>query len=523
MKKPIVFLLLVCLLVSLCACGDEQGSHILHFQGEEVPGNIDPLLASTQSEKMVMENVFESLFSVNDQGQIVEQSALGHSAGANGTYIVTLRDNLLWADGQPVTPNDYIFALQRAVSPETKAACAGQLTCIKGATEILQGKKPANTLGVSASGNSLVFTLTGKAETLLAALSGPAGIPCNQAFFENCKGRYGTGREHVLTNGAFMLKGWSKEEPDIFVRLTRNENYWNAGSVRPSGAYFTFGSQSEGYDLLAEGKVDGTLLSGDLVQSATEQGYTLLSHHNQTYGLLMNTKGKEEMKNASLRKALMGAINTEQLATYLPLSCKGAGSVVMPGSFYATNPYPQTNGFVKELNSSAAAHFNQAVKELGADALQDFQLWYVETPNTRSAVDYMVQCWQKQFGLYVTLKAVSQSELWYGLENGYCHMGIGRISQIGGNSLETLQEFSFAGENSKNGFTDKQYDKLLKTAEKSGEIAHQQQCEAHLLNEGYLLPLYTTQIFYAFDQSVTDVALNGYSHTLNLQKAGKIS
>lgn len=523
MKKSIVFLLIVCLFASLCACGGEQGSHILNFQAKEVPGNIDPLLASTQSEKMVMENLFEPLFSIDDQGQIVAQSALGHSAGANGTYIVTLRENLMWADGQSVTPHDYIFALQRAVSPETKAACAGQLTCIQGATEILQGKKPANTLGVKASGNSLVFTLVGKPETLLAALAGPAGIPCNQAFFENCKGRYGTGREHVLTNGPFMLKGWSKEDPDIFVRLVRNENYRNAESVRPSGAYFTFGSEADGYDLLNEGKVDGTLLSGDLVKPATEEGYTLLSHENQTYGLLMNTKGKEEMKNASLRKALVGVINREQLATYLPLSCKATGSVVMPGSFYATKRYPQTNELVKDLYSGASAHFNKAVKELGADSLTDFELWYVETPDTRSAVDYMVQCWQKEFGLYVTLKAVSQSELWYGLENGYCHMGIGRISETGGDSLEMLQEFSYVGENSKNGFTDKQYDKLLKTAEKSGEISHQQQCEAYLLNEGYVVPLYTTRTFYAFRKDVTDIALNGYSHTLNLQNVGKIS
>ncbi len=470
-----------------------------------------------------MENVFESLFSINEQGQIVAQSALGHGAGANGTYTVTLRENLMWANGQSITPHDFIFALQRAVSPETKAPCAGQLTCIEGATEILQGKQPATTLGVTASENRLVFTLAGKAETLLAALAGPAGIPCNQAFFENCKGRYGTSREHVLSNGAFQLKGWSKEDPDIFVRLVRNENYWNAGAVRPGGAYFTFGAEKDGYDLLAEGKVEGTLLSGDLVKSATEQGYTLLSHHNQTYGLLLNTKGREEMKNISLRKALMGAIDGEQLATYLPLSCKATKSVVMPGSFYATKPYPGTNGFVEPLNAQATQNFNQAVKELGADALSDFQLWYVETEGTRSAVDYMVQCWQKEFGLYVTLKAVSQSELWYGLENGYCHMGIGRISQNGGNSLEMLQEFSFAGENSQNGFTDKQYDKLLKTAEKSGEIAHQQQCEAYLLNQGYVLPLYTTQTFYAFDKTVTDIALNGYSHTLGLQKVGKIS
>lgn len=521
LKKSIAFLLVLFLLASLCGCDREQGSHIINFQGTQVPNNIDPLLASTQSEKMVMENVFESLFSINNQGTVEPQCALGYSITNANTCVVTLRENLMWANGQAITPNDFIFALQRAVSPETKASCAGQLTCIKGATEILQGKQPATTLGVTATENGLVFTLVGKAETLLAALAGPAGIPCNQAFFEECKGRYGTSREHVLSNGPFGLKGWSKEDPDIFVRLVRNENYWGAQSVRPSGAYFTFGTVQEGYDLLSEGKIDGTLLSGDLISSAKEQEYTLLSHDDQTYGLLLNTKGRKEMKNASLRKALVGVIDRAQLATYLPLSCKGASGVVMPGSFYATKPYPQTNGFVNGLKEEATQNFNKALKDLGADDLKDFELWYVETEGTRSAVDYMVQCWQKEFGLYVTLKPVSQSELWYGLENGYCHLGIGKISQNGGNSLEMLKEFSFAGEHSQNGFTDKQYDKLLTTAEQSGELAHQQQCEAYLLNQGYLLPLYTTQTFYAFDKSVIDIGLNGYSRVLSLEKAGK--
>ncbi len=522
MKKSIAFLLVLFLITSLCACGGEQGSHILNFQAKEVPENVDPLLASTQSEKMVMENIYESLFSLNDQGEIALQCAAGYSVSQGGVCTVTLRENLMWANGQSITPNDFIFALQRAVSPETKAACAGQLTCIKGATEILQGKQPATTLGVTASGeNGLVFTLVGKVEPLLAALAGPAGMPCNQAFFEECKGRYGTSREHTLSNGPFQFKGWSKEDPDIFVRLVRNENYWNAQSVRPSGAYFTFGAEKDGYDLLAEGKIDGTLISGDLVQSATQQGYTLLSNNNETYGVILNTKGREEMKNASLRKALMGVINKEQLSTYLPVSCQPAKGVVMPGSFYGTNPYPQTNGFVKSLQEDAVGRFQTAVKELGADALTDFELWYVETQDTRLAVDYMAQCWQKEFGMYVTLKAVSQSELWYGLENGYCHIGIGKISQTGGNSLEMLQEFSFSGGNTKNGFTNKQYDTLLKNAEKSGEITHQQQCEAYLLNEGYLLPLYTTQTFYAFDKTVTNVAFDGHSHVLSLKNVDK--
>lgn len=511
------------MLACLCACGGEKGNHVINFQGESVPQNVDPLLASAQSEKMVMENIYQSLFTLDEKGNVVGGCAFSHEFLDNGTRCrVTVRSNLKWSDGQPVTPKDFVFGLQRAVSPETKAACAAQLTCIAGAQEILQGKKSADTLGVTVLGeNTLEFSLVGKGEAFIAAMAGPGGIPCNRTFFENCKGRYGTGREYVLSNGLFQIKGWSKEEPDVFLRLIRNENHPDAQTVRPSGIYFTFGTGEQGYSLMEEKKVDGTLIQGQQVESAQKAGYTLLSQNTKTYGLILNTKGRQEMKNSSLRKALAGAVELSQLAAYLPNSVVLAQGVVMPGSFYATNPYPQTNPYLTQLKARAKENFQIAVKELGADALSDFELWYVATSGNRPAVDYMVQCWQKEFGLYVTVKEVSQSELWYGLENGYCHMGIGALSAFGGNSLEMLREFAFAGEKTKNGYTDKEYDKLLETAEKSGEIAHQQQCEARLLNEGYLLPLYVTKEFYAFRPQILDVTLDGFTGVLQMEKAGK--
>ena len=85
-----------------------------------------------------------------------------------------------------------------------------------------------------------------------------------------------------------------------------------------------------------------------------------------------------------------------------------------------------------------------------------------------------------------------------------------------------LQEFSFAGKASSNGFTDKKFDALLKIAKSSQKIEDQQQCEAYLLNQGYLLPLYTTKTYYAFAPGITDVTVDSYTRTVRLENAGKI-
>lgn len=521
MKKWICLVLVFSFLLGFTACNNEKGDHIINFQGETVPKNLDPLLASSQSEKMVMENIYESLFSLDDTGKVLPGAAKEYTFSDNGkTCTVRLQEDLFWHNGTPIVADDFVFAMQRAVSPQTKASCAGQLTCIEGGKEILAGTRSADTLGVKASGETtLVFQVVGSKDSLLSVLCGTAGMPCNRKFFEECKGRYGTGTDYVLSNGAFQIKGWSTEEPDVYLRLVRSKEYRGEDTVRPGGIYFTFGNAKDGLSLVKEGKVDGLLIPGDLVETAKEQGLTLLSHYSKTYGLIMNTKGKEIMQNAALRKALAGSLDRTGLADYLPLSYQITSSVVLPQTFFTTVPYPENNAAVVSLASAKKENFELAKGELGGDTLTSFELWYVDGAQTRPAIDYMVQCWQKDFGLSVTLKEVTQTQLTAGLANGSCHMGVGVISSQGMGVKETLQAFVFAGESSFAGYTDTEYDTLLQQAGES--LSALQQCEARLLNEGYVIPLYASQSFYAFDKSVTDVHIEQYTKTLQLDKAGK--
>lgn len=522
LKKWICLVLLCSMVLGLCGCKGDQGDHVINIQGDTVPHNLDPLLASTQSEKTVMENLYESLFTIDDAGQVLPGAAEKYEFSADGkTCTVTLQDDLTWSNGEDITPADFVFALQRAVDPITKASCGNLLTCIAGATEILAGKQQPATLGVTPLEDGLVFQVVGRKESLLSALASPAGMPCNQAFFEECKGRYGTGAKYLLTNGPFQMKGWSTEEPDIYVRLIRSEEYRNKKEVCPSGIYFTFGKATDGLSLVKEGKLDGTLITGDLVDSAKGAGLQLLSHYSQTYGLIFNTKGQTIMQNANLRKAMAGAIDRGTMAGYLPASYEKTELVVLPKTYYGTAPYPAANPSVVSLWQNRKEYLNNAVKELDAEALQSMELWYVDGSQTRSAIDYIVQCWQKELGIYVTVKEVTQTELWYGLANGYCHIGLGVLSGQGTGALETMQSFAFAGDASSNGYTDATFDQLLTTAS-GGELTALQQCEAHLLNNGYLVPLYSSKCFYAFGKNITNVTIRQYTQTLQLEKGGKI-
>ena len=94
------------------------------------PDTIDPALNSAVDGATMLAHLFSGLakWSQDADGnlQIVADAATELPEGVENedgtvTYTYTLRDGLVWSDGQPVTAGDFAFAWQRAASPELAA------------------------------------------------------------------------------------------------------------------------------------------------------------------------------------------------------------------------------------------------------------------------------------------------------------------------------------------------------------------------------------------------------------------
>lgn len=70
----------------------------------------------------------------------------------NRIWTFTLRDNAQWADGTPVTAQDFVYSWQRLVDPKTLSPFAwfAALAGINNAQAIIDGKASPDKLGVSA-------------------------------------------------------------------------------------------------------------------------------------------------------------------------------------------------------------------------------------------------------------------------------------------------------------------------------------------------------------------------------------
>ncbi len=98
---------------------------------------------STANAAFTMLNALnEGLYRIDKDGKV--QPGLAKAApevSTDGlTYKITLRDNLVWADGTPLKANDFVSAFKRTLDPATKAQYSFMLAWIQGGAELNKAK-----------------------------------------------------------------------------------------------------------------------------------------------------------------------------------------------------------------------------------------------------------------------------------------------------------------------------------------------------------------------------------------------
>ena len=124
--KALCLILAILTVLSLTACGDSYQDAIIYFEIPEKPYTVDPQTASSDSELVIVNNIFEGLLRKNESGAIVCGAAESFEHN-NLTYTFKLRDGIVWSNKEPLTADDFVFALRRAVSPETRAPFVSRL------------------------------------------------------------------------------------------------------------------------------------------------------------------------------------------------------------------------------------------------------------------------------------------------------------------------------------------------------------------------------------------------------------
>ena len=193
------------------------------------PESLDPHKTSTVTEANILRGLFNGLVAQDAKAELVPGAAESWEMSDDGmTYTFKLRAGAVWSDGSPVTADDFVFAWQRVVSPDTAAEYAYMLTPIVNAGEITAGTKKPDDLGVKAiDAGTFEVTLNAVTPYFLEMLTHQAIYPVSRANVEKFGADF-TKPGNMVSSGPYTLTAFT---PNDHITLTKSPSFYDAANV----------------------------------------------------------------------------------------------------------------------------------------------------------------------------------------------------------------------------------------------------------------------------------------------------
>lgn len=90
------------------------------------PRFINPILASSDADRDMTALVYSGLMRADNNGRLINDMAEKYEVSEDGlVYTFTLKPNLIWQDGEPVTAEDIVFTIEKIKDPSMKSPKRG--------------------------------------------------------------------------------------------------------------------------------------------------------------------------------------------------------------------------------------------------------------------------------------------------------------------------------------------------------------------------------------------------------------
>lgn len=247
------------------------------------------------------------------------------------TLVFTLDQGATFWDGNPVTPEDVVFSLERQRDPELGGFYGATLSRVKTIT--------------ATGADQVTLALSEPDYWLPGELSSIAGIVMEKSFTEQQGKDYGTPAGKVMGTGAYMLDSWT---PGAGVVVVVNPDYWNA-DVKPLVKKITLKGVPASSSLssgLETGGINGMYLNDVSMLTQLEKSSALTVYKGPSWVtdamVICNLKGT--LGDVRVRQALSLALDRKGI-----ISAVHRGAAEMPR--WLSNP--GTFGYAKDVFDAA--------------------------------------------------------------------------------------------------------------------------------------------------------------------------
>ena len=360
---------------SSSSTNDGSGDQVVHYTAPTELSTMDTALITDINSSNYLGHVIEGLLRIDEEGNPVPAIAADEGVISEDglTYTYKLREDAVWSNGDPVTANDFVYAMQKLVDPDTGASYSYLAETIKNAPEIMAGETEVSELGVTANGDhEITFTLTQPTPYFKFLLAFTAFFPQNQAFVEEQGDEYGTSSDALLANGPFTLENW--DGTGLTWDLEKNDDYYAADEVSLDAVNVQVVKEpSTAVNLFEGGQTDNAHLTGEIVKQYADNENVVVQKKARTSYLEFNWDN-EYLQNEKLREALGLVINTDDLVN----TVLGDGSTEIDGFLpadFVSNPTTgddfteETEPFLSYDVERAQELWEEAKAELGVDSI----------------------------------------------------------------------------------------------------------------------------------------------------------
>lgn len=430
----------------------------------------------------------------------------------NTKYVIYLKQNAKWSNGQPVTAKDFYFAWVTQMKPDTGAFMASFLyENIKNGEAFYNGQADESELGIKVRDDyTLEIEWSHPMTDGLFLLALPMYFPMNQKAYEEIgAAEYGKDADKMVTNGAYRLTEWTHDD---HMMLEKWDDYYNASDIRiPKVKLAMIGDTNTRLNAFTTGEIDLCNIYSEQIAQVKDKDEKAIHTYidGGTWYLGFNMEN-EYLANENIRKALAYSIDTQSLLDNVIADGSVAADGLVPEMIAGAGEksYASARGslFAYDLEN-AKKYMELALEELKIAAADiKLTLDVVDTSYSQNQAAYIQQQWKTNLGIDVTINAQAWKALQEAKENGDFNISIEANGPTENTAMTFLEYFASDNVNNMGKYSNPEYDRLLADADEQGDAGKKQelmiQAEKLLLDDMAMGPLYFTCTTYAVSDKV---------------------
>lgn len=324
--------------------------------------------------------IYDNLLVYTGEGDLVDSAAASWEATSPTTYVYTVRDDLVFSDGTPVTAEDvaYSFTMQSDPAVASKGAFLFE-----------------NVESVTVDGQDVIVELVNPDSTWKFIPTNMMAYIVKKADVEANLAAYGTPEHFPIGSGPYMVEEFV---PDSHITMVRNPHYWGDPPPFDVLRFPIIPDPQTRFLAMQQGEINGTFNVPTEALAQWDDAAEIVSAPGFIFRGLTIDMDQDPFSDVHVRRALYYATNREGIVSGLfPNQAVAAETLDDPAMFEGILPTDEVAAAYGDLDVFPF-DLDKAREELAMSSVPDGFSTTINVPDGSAAAVNITQSIQETWG-----------------------------------------------------------------------------------------------------------------------------